>query len=182
MILALILACEIAFWAAILLGLAARYLLRRPKLGAGLLIAAPAIDVVLLALVAIDLLGGGTASWEHGLAAIYIGFSVAFGHQIISWADAHFAHRFAGGPKPRALAGRQYALKCWKDAGRTLLMSVIAAAISLGLVVLVNDAQRTGELLVNFRILGIILLVDVLWAASYTVWPKKPAASSGAKT
>jgi len=173
MILALILACEIGFWVAILAGLAARYLLRRPKLGAGLLIAAPLIDVALLVLVAVDLLGGGTASWEHGLAAIYIGFSVAFGHAVIAWADAHFAHRFAGGPKPPKMTGATYTRKCWRDVGRTLIMVAIAGGISGALIWLVGDPARTAELQVGFKILGVILAADVAWAISYTIWPKR---------
>lgn len=177
MILALIVACEVSFWVAILAGLAVRYVLRRPKLGAALLIAAPVIDLVLLVLVAVDLLRGGTASWEHGVAAIYIGFSVAFGHQIIAWADARFAHRFAGAPRPAPLTGRAYTVKCWKDVGRTVLMSVIAGGISGGLILLVGDPERTGELAINFRVLGIILAIDLIWAISYTIWPKKPATS-----
>lgn len=36
----------------------------------------------------------------HGLGAAYLGFSVAFGHSLIRWADQRVAHRFAGGPKP----------------------------------------------------------------------------------
>lgn len=61
------------------------------------------IGVVLLALVAVDLLGGGTASWQQGLAAIYIGISVAYGKRMAAWADVRFAHRFAGGPSPERL-------------------------------------------------------------------------------
>jgi len=57
-----IVVCEVAFWVAILGGLTARYVLRRPRLGTAMLVAAPLIDLVLLLLVAVDLLGGGTAS------------------------------------------------------------------------------------------------------------------------
>ena len=49
----------------------------------------------------IDLRAGATADVFHGLAAIYVGVSVAFGHRMIRWADEHFAHRFAGGPPPK---------------------------------------------------------------------------------
>ncbi|OJX97684.1 hypothetical protein EDD28_1853 [Salana multivorans] len=178
MILALIVACEVGFWVAILSGLAVRYLLRRPRLGAGLLIAAPVIDVVLLVLVAIDLLRGGTASWEHGLAAIYIGFSVAFGHPIIAWADVRFAHRFAGGPRPEQLTGTSYTVKCWKDVLRSLLMAAVAGAIAGGLILLVGDPARTGALAATFRILGLILTIDLLWAISYTIWPRREVTAS----
>jgi hypothetical protein len=73
MVLVAIVVCEIAFWVAIVAGSITRYILRRPRLGVGLLIAAPVIDVVHLALVTADLLRGETASWHHGLAAVYVG-------------------------------------------------------------------------------------------------------------
>ncbi len=56
----------------------------------------------------IDLARGATAGFGHGLAAAYLGFSVAFGHGLIRRADERFAHRFAGGtaPAPRPRHGR----------------------------------------------------------------------------
>ena len=173
MVLLAIVVCEIAFWVAIVAGLVTRYILRRPKLGAGLLIAAPVIDVVLLALVTADLLGGEAASWHHGLAAVYIGVSVAYGKRMIAWTDVRFAHRFARGPRPVRLDGRAYTVKCWGDVVRTAVAAVIAAVILEGLIVLVGDPDRTKELELFFAILGIVLAVDVLWAVSYTLWPKK---------
>ncbi len=174
MILAAIVACEVAFWVAILGGLAARYLLRRPRLGAALLILAPVIDVVLLALVAVDLLGGGTASWQHGLAAIYIGISVAYGKRMVAWADVRFKHRFAGGPAPVRLTGTRYTVTCWRDVLLTGLAVVIAAAILGAIILLVDEPERTSALSGYFGILGIIFAIDVIWALSYTIWPKKP--------
>ncbi|MEV7661715.1 hypothetical protein [Paenarthrobacter sp. NPDC089316] len=173
MVLAAIVACEVAFWVAILSGLAARYLLRRPRLGGALLILAPVIDVVLLALVSVDLLGGGTASWQHGLAAVYIGISVAYGKRMVAWADVRFKHRFAGGPEPERLTGTPYTLKCWQDVLRTALAMVLAAATLGAIIVLVNDADRTSALSDFFPTLGIIFAIDFLWAVSYTIWPKK---------
>lgn len=178
MVLTAIVACEVAFWVALLAGLAARYVLRRPRLGAALLMLAPAVDVVLLVLVAIDLLDGGTASWQHGLAAIYIGVSVAYGKRMVAWADVRFKHRFAGGPAPQQLTGARYTAKCWRDAVLTAIAVIIAAAILGSLIVLVDDAERTAALAGYFRILAIIVAIDVLWALSYTVWPKKLAVAS----
>ena len=100
MLVALIVACEIGFWVVLGSGLVARYLLGRRRLGAILLALAPVVDLVLLTATVIDLSRGATADFAHGLAAAYIGFSVAFGHSMIRWADARFAHRFAGGPRP----------------------------------------------------------------------------------
>lgn len=46
---------------------------------------------------------------------------------------------------------------------------MIAGSISGGLIALVDDADRTAELAINFRILGVILIVDLIWAISYTI-------------
>lgn len=94
---------------------------------------------------------------------------------MIAWADTKFAQRFRGAsprPKPTGLA---YTIACWKDAARTLLACAIGAAI-LGLLILVVGApERTEELQSFFPLLGLILGIDVLWAVSYTIWPKKRA-------
>lgn len=178
MILLAIIACEVGFWVAIIAGLAARYLAGRPRLGSMLLVAAPVIDVVLLVLVAVDLIGGGTASWHHGLAALYIGVSIAYGHRMISWADAKFATRFRGAPPRPTLGGMAYALACWKDVARTTLAAGIAAAILYGLIWIVAAPERTAELDAFFPILGVIVGVELLWAISYTLWPKKVSAEA----
>ena len=180
MILTAIVAAEVAFWVAILGGLAARYLLRRPRLGAALLILAPVIDAVLLALVAIDLLGGATASWPHGLAAIYIGLSVAYGKRMVTWADVRFQHRFAAGPAPERLTGVRYTAKSWRDVLLTGVAVIIAAVILGAIILVVDDAERTAALSRYFPILGIILAIDIVWAVSYTIWPRKPAAGENA--
>ena len=57
---------------------------------------------MLLVATVIDLGQGATADFTHRLAAASIGVSVAFGHSMIRWGDQRFAHRFAGGPEPRA--------------------------------------------------------------------------------
>lgn len=176
MILAAIIVCEVAFWVAIVAGLTARYPLRRPRLGAGLLIMAPVIDIVLLALVTVDLLSGATASWHHGLAALYIGVSIAYGHRMVAWLDAKFASRFRGAPPRPRLAGVAYTVACWKDVGRTLLAAAIAGAILGGLLVIVGAPERTGELRGFFPVLAVIIGIDLLWAVSYTIWPKKAPA------
>ncbi|MFL0565969.1 hypothetical protein ACH0CG_09415 [Microbacterium sp. 179-I 1D1 NHS] len=176
MILVAIIACEIGFWLAIIAGLVARYAFRRPRLGAALLLAAPVIDLILLVLVGVDLLGGGTASWHHGLAALYIGISVAYGHRMVAWADAKFAEWFRGAEPRPSRYGWDYARACWKDVPRTLLAVAIAAAVLGGLILLVGAPDRTSELLRFFPILGVIVAVDTLWALSYTVWPKKAPA------
>lgn len=179
MILVILVACEIGFWVFLIAGLVARYVFRRGRTSAVLLVMAPLVDVVLLAATAINLHDGGTADWSHGLAALYIGFSVAYGHRLIQWADARFAHRFAGGAAPRRLTGAEYARVCWADAGRTAVAVIVAAAILGALIWWVGDSGRTQALMAMFPSLGIIETVFVLWAVSYTIWPRKPKAVRG---
>lgn len=102
----LIVGCEVAFWLVLLLGLAVRYLLRREAASRWLLRSLPVIDLVLLVATAWDLAAGTPATFAHGLAAVYVGFTVAFGSITVQWADAHFAHRFADGPAPVAAPSR----------------------------------------------------------------------------
>ena len=70
LILTVIIACEIGFWVFVVLGLLARYVLRRPRTGFVLLAMTPVVDLVLLTAVIINLQGGGTATFFHGLAAL----------------------------------------------------------------------------------------------------------------
>ncbi|MGO2658233.1 hypothetical protein [Mycetocola reblochoni] len=177
MILAIIIACEIGFWVAIAAGLATRYLLRRPRVGAVLLAMAPVIDLVLLTATAVDLSRGATASWHHGLAAIYLGFSIAYGHRMIAWADVRFAHRFASGPPPVRLTGRRHTLACWADVARSGLACAIAAAVVGALVLWVAAPERTAALESVFPLLGVVMTVELITAISYTLWPRPPAAA-----
>jgi len=97
---ALIVSCEVAFWLVLLASLVARYVLRRVALSRWLLYALPAIDLLLIAFAALDLRAGTLATTAHGLAAAYVGFTVAFGSVAVRWADTQFAYRFASGPPP----------------------------------------------------------------------------------
>ena len=178
MILGLIIACEVGFWVAILSGLAARYILGSKRLGTVLLLCAPLIDVVLLVAVTVHLSTGSTASWHHGLAALYIGFSVTYGRRMVAWADVRFAHRFAGGPAPSRVSGAQYTQRCWGDFIRTLGAAVIAGGILAAITWWIGDPLRTEALAGWNRILGIAVAVELIWALSYTIWPRKSASST----
>lgn len=176
MLVGLIVVCEVLFWVVLLAGLAARYLLRRRRLGAALLVAAPFVDLILLTASAIDLRGGGTATTAHGLAAVYIGVSVGFGHSMIRWADVRFAHRFAGGPAPapRPKYGREHAA----HERRAWLRHVVAWAVGCALiglaVVLVGDPSRTEALAGVAGVWTIVLVIDGVISLSYTLSPRKP--------
>ena len=86
-IVALIIICEVAFWVLLVGGLALRYVAEAPRAGAAVLLCEPLLELVLLVVTAIDLRNGAEPDWKHGLAAVYIGFTVTFGHYTIKWAD-----------------------------------------------------------------------------------------------
>jgi hypothetical protein len=172
---AAIIACEAGFWVLLVGGLAARYLLRARRLSTALLVSVPLVDVVLLAISVLDLRRGGEATVAHGLAAVYIGVSLAFGHQMIDWADQRFAHRFAGGPAPvrPPRSGRAHAARERRQWGRHLLAYVTAAAV-LGLfTLLVGDVTKTAPLWVVMAPWGIGVVIDFVVSFSYTLSPRK---------
>ena len=180
LVLAVIIACEIGFWIFVVLGLVTRYALGRRRLGAVLLAAAPVVDLVLLGAVVLNLRAGATASFSHGLAALYLGVSIAYGHTMIRWADARFAHRFAGGAAPLKAYAWDYAKKCWADVVRTGVAVAVAAGIIWTLRLLVDDPSRTEALLRVYPVLGAWSVIDLGWAIGYTLWPRRRPAMTGA--
>lgn len=170
-----IIACEIGFWVLLAAGLAARYLLRARLLSTALLVAVPLVDVVLLAVTAIDLRRGGQAGLSHGLAAVYIGTSLAFGHQLVGWADQRFAHRFAGGPAPvrPPRTGRAHAARERRQWLRHLLAFAVAATVLAVLTLIVGDPDRTVPLWAVMAPWSIVLVIDFIVAFSYTASPRR---------
>ena len=138
-----------------------------------LLALTPVLDLILLAANAVDLSRGSTATFAHGLAAIYLGVSVAYGHKMIQWADTRFAHRFADGPAPTKRYESAYTAECWRDVVRTGIALAIAAGVLWLLIAIASDPQRSAALTSMFGILGIIAAVELVRAIGYTLWPKK---------
>ncbi len=174
-----IVACEIGFWVLLVGGLAARYLLRARTLSTALLLAVPLVDVALLAIAVIDLRSGGEAQIAHALAAVYLGVSVAFGHQMVRWADQRFAHRFAGGPPPvkppkGGQAHAAYERRMWL---RHLLAYAIGVLILGVFTLLVGDLGRTAALWNVVRLWSIVLVIDGIVAFSYT-FARRPISSA----
>ncbi|BFV57281.1 hypothetical protein KCMC57_up23850 [Kitasatospora sp. CMC57] len=178
MIVTLIVAGEVGFWAVLALALTTRYLLRWRRLSTALLLGLPLIDLAILALTALDLRHGTVATWAHGLAAAYVGFSVAYGHSVVTWADAHVQHRFADGPAP-ARAPRYGAARAryeWRIFARTLLAATVTVALIATLTWLVGDPARTEALGVWYPRTALVLGISLVVAGSYTVFPKKAPA------
>ncbi|MFD3566722.1 hypothetical protein [Streptomyces sp. NPDC058667] len=175
MIVTLIVVCEVGFWVLLAAGLAARYLLRMPRTGVAILLCEPLLEVLLLVVTAIDLKNGADPSWKHGLAALYIGYTVGHGHRTVKWLDGHAAHRFGGAPPPPKPP--KYGMARARHEGAIWLGSAVAAAVASGLLLLaswyVGDDGNTDGLrhwiYVAWRAAGIHGLI----ALSYAIWPKK---------
>ncbi|MGW6910312.1 hypothetical protein [Streptomyces sp. NPDC054940] len=180
MIVALIIACEVGFWVLLALGLAVRYLLKWRRTSVVLLLCEPVLELVLFIVTAIDLKNGAEPSWKHGLAALYIGYTVAFGHYTIRWLDGHAAHRLGGGPPPRKPP--RYGRARARHEARLWLRAVYGAAVALALlqaaVWYVGDSGDVGSLRtfqwVALRTVGIYGLI----ALGYWIWPKKAPAGA----
>ncbi|MFE2049436.1 hypothetical protein [Streptomyces sp. NPDC059459] len=180
MIVTLIIVCEIGFWVLLAAGLATRYLLRMPRTGMALLLCEPLLEVVLLVATALDLKNGADPSWKHGLAALYIGYTVGHGHRTVKWLDGHAAHRIGGAPKPAGPP--RYGMARARHEGTVWLGTLLAAAVATGLLRLamwyVDDPGRTGSLeswqYTAWRAVGIHGLI----ALTYAIWPKKAPAET----
>ena len=179
MILFLIVGCEMAFWLFLISGLSARYIFGKQKLSTVLLYLVPWIDVVLLIAVVVDLRSGTVATFAHGLAAAYIGFTVAFGKATLNWADRVFAHRFSGGPEPEKPPSHgpellKYEMRWF---GRCLLAVSTTIVLSYVAIVLVNDPARTEafELWMKMPLISaaLWLVFGPIWSALFYWRPPK---------
>jgi hypothetical protein len=94
---------------------------------------------------------------------------VVFGPSVIRWADARFAHRFAGGPQPAKVRrrGPERVRYEWHEFGKAVLAGAITSGL-LGLgVLMVGDAERSRAL-VGFELhLGVVL---AFWLVLGPVW------------
>jgi hypothetical protein len=178
--------CEIGFWIMLAAGLAARYLLKWRRTSNVLLISTPLLDVALLVATVFDLRRGGEASAVHGLGAAYLGFSVAFGHSLIRWADQRVHHRFAGGPPP-VKPPRYGAAKVryeWREWGKCLLGWAIACGVMLLLIFVVGTPDQTKALWDSSGWISRLTLVLGIWLIAGPLWttfspPKVPHNEKG---
>lgn len=174
----MIVACEVGFWLVIILALTIRYIFKKNRLSIFLLALTPLIDVLLLALTSYDLYRGATATIAHGIAAIYIGVSIAYGKSMISWADSRFQYYILRkGDKPRRLEGSEFSRNERKNLFRHYAAFLIGGSM-LGLIVfLIQDSARTENLIAVLKTWAFVLTIDTAITASYFIWPKKDKAT-----
>jgi hypothetical protein len=164
-----IIGCETSFWIVLLTGFLVRYLLGLRTLSTILLVCVPVIDVALLIATTIDLSRGTTATFVHGLAAAYIGFSIAFGGVSISWADNWFAHKFADGEPP--VKAPDHGWKLVRSEFIWWLRCILAVAVTQSLVFLaiiyIDDPIRSEALNLWFTL---PLVTVALWFIFGPLW------------
>lgn len=178
MILALIAACEVAFWVVLVAALLVRYVLRADRISRILLWLLPVVDLVLLVAIAADLLSGAAPHSSHGLGALYLGFTVMFVHPMTTTVDAWFARHFDAAPPVKAAPryGMARARHEWRQLGRAVLACGISAVLLEGMVLITPEGSDTAPLTQWFASMGYLLVIWGVIAASYTVFPKKDPA------
>jgi hypothetical protein len=166
---AVIALCEVGLWVFIGAGLTLRYLVRLRRTSTVVLAAIPLLDLVLVVAVALDLHRGTPAGTIHGLGAVYLGTSVAFGPTMVRWADARFAHWFAGGPRPvkpprHGLARREH---LWREWHRVTGAAAIASVTLLALALLFADGAQAQTL---YRWIGRCWGIVGIWLIAGPLW------------
>lgn len=169
-----IVACEIAFWVVIILGLILRYVLKKNKIGLFFLALTPVIDLLLLVITGLDLYRGATATIAHAIAAVYIGVSIGFGKSMIKWADERFRYYVTkDGSIPIKLYGFEYSKSHLKGWVKHVLSYLIGASFLIGLIFLINDISRTEALFNLLKVWTFAIGLDFIITISYFIWPRK---------
>ncbi|WP_285398269.1 hypothetical protein [Lysinibacillus sp. fls2-241-R2A-57] len=169
-----IITAEIAFWIVIILGLICRYVLKMPKLSILFFALTPVIDLLLVILTAMDLKAGTPASISHGIAAIYIGVSIAYGKTMIAWADEKFQQWFLKSdhkkePMTRMTKGKHE----MKMLGQHIVAFIIGAGLLYAMSLFVGSNSDTSSLFQVMKVWGIVLAIDAAISISYVIFPKK---------
>lgn len=100
--------------------------------------------------------------------------SVAFGPQMIRWADARFAARFgARRPAPKKRYGKEHAAYEWRQWLRHLLAYVVAGVVLALFTVLVGEVGPALPLWSVMEPWSLVLVIDFVISFSYTLAPRK---------
>nr|WP_106782476.1 hypothetical protein [Lysinibacillus timonensis] len=168
-----IILAEVAFWVAISLGLVSRYIFKMKGLSWFFFVLTPFIDLSLIILTVIDLQDGTNATTVHGIAAIYVGVSLAYGKTMIHWADEKFQTWFMKKPSnKRKLTGKAKGIHEVKMWARHVVAYIIGSILLWGMIWFIGQ-QNTEALFGIWRVWSVVLLVDGVISLSYIIFPKK---------
>ncbi|QDP99141.1 hypothetical protein FOH38_00470 [Lysinibacillus fusiformis] len=169
-----IISAEIAFWIVIIVGLICRYVFKKPKLSIFFFALTPVIDLLLVLLTAMDLKAGTPASTAHGIAAIYIGVSIAYGKTMISWADVKFQQWILKASiQKETLTGLAKGKHEMKLLGRHIVAYIIGAGLLYAMTLFIGSNTDTSPLLQVMKVWGIVLTVDAIISISYVIFPSQ---------
>ena len=169
-----IITAEVAFWIVILLGLICRYRFKKTTLSIVFFALTPVIDLILIALTVMDLRAGTPASTSHGIAAVYIGVSIAYGKTMIAWADEKFQQWFLKQPLTKErLTGLAKGIHEMKMLGLHVIAYAISACLLYAMIVFIGQLTDTSSLLQVMKVWGIVLIVDAVISISYIIFPSK---------
>lgn len=176
MLLWLIIGCEIGFWLFLFLGLFIRYILDSPRAGKVVLLCVPLLDFTLLFATAIDLHNGAVAEFAHGLAAVYLGFTIVYGSEVIKWLDHLVAQKINKAERVVVFEryGWAHALYEWRQWLKAVLAGGISSLLLYAAILYVGNSVKTAQLhdWLSY-ILWVLLIWLVCWPVWYTVFPKK---------
>lgn len=173
----MIVICEILFWVVIGLGLVTRYVFKLNRLGLFFLALTLVIDFILLIITGVDLYNGATATLAHGIAGVYIGVSIAFGKNMIQWADERFQYYVTKqGLKPVQRFGMEHAKHYMKGWIRHVIAYLIGVGLLAGVIYFIHDPSQTEILRGLIQIWSLVLGIDLIISITYFIWPKKAKA------
>ena len=114
----------------------------------------------------IDLRTGGQPSLVHGVAALYLGFSVVFGKRLVAWADRMYRRKVRGEYVAEPDVGSKLR-KEWVDFGLAVVAAGIAAVVLEVCVFAVGGGVETQSLRDWHprlgKILAIWFIIGPLW-------------------
>ncbi|MGE6513424.1 hypothetical protein [Lysinibacillus sphaericus] len=169
-----IITAEIAFWIVIIVGLICRYVFKKPKLSLFFFALTPVIDLLLVLLTVMDLKAGTPASTAHGVAAIYIGVSIAYGKTMIAWADIKFQQWFLKVLiQKEKLSGMAKAKHEMTMLGRHIVAYIIGAGLLYAMTLFIGSNTDTSSLVQVMKVWGIVLAIDAVISFSYVIFPSK---------
>ena len=169
-----IIACEVGFWVFIVAGLVTRYIFNQKRVGLFLLAMTPVVDLILIIVTSVDIYQGAVPTTAHGIAPIYIAFSIVYGRSMIRWADEHFLYYVKrAGTKPVRRIGMDYAKHSMKGSLQHIVAYVIGGAMLLCMIFYIGNHTDTTALQNTLKLWGVIVLIDNAISITYFIWPRQ---------